>query len=480
MLKKLARTSERFEVYLYAIPFMLHVLMLNVHFLLGSLYKPNIIYTALNVLVAMAVFFWAAYTVLKLWMHEKPSRKYLMRLVPVLLFFTACYAIALARFGFYSGILMQAKPFILYASTAVLVGGLVGIKAGETDFFDKAEWFTLISIPVALNYVIMLFTNTSPYTNGGIGIADYMNLSYAYMPLLFTLVIQMARGKSGFLFIKGQRKAYLIRSVLIILIWMLILGCATRGTILCVLVFFVLLIAYLFFMRLYKAEHMKKLFLVFGIIVLQFITFTYVFTPEGLIRLERVNHFTESLKEGEVETARDAPGVKEYGLDKLVNNLSPTYAVDLEKAGIDYTTLDNAWIIGYTIKDRVTIYNLAWKEAVKRPFTGMGPFGFIAKYGNYPHNFVLELFTDLGFIIGSAVLLIIVLCFLKLVINCGKDSNMGFLLVFLCGYVGNLMISGTVWSQPSLLFGIAYSLCYIPARGAVPCLKLRNERSGCD
>jgi len=468
MKNRLTDASKKYQSFIYTIPFMLSVLMLNLHFLLGSMYKPNIIYTALNVLASFICFVWAAYSILKLWIDNSGFRRQLIRIVPVIIFFSACYLIAFARYGSYSGLLRQAKSCILFAPTAVLVGGLLGVSRQETDFFDKAEWFTVFSFPVAINYVTMLFTDTSPYTNGGIGIANYMHLSYAYMPLLFILAIQIVRGKTTFLWIEGQKRSNIIRMVLIVLIWMLILGCATRGTILCVLVFFVLLIFYAIYSVHINKASFKRLVLVFGIIVLQLVAFTYVFTPKGLARLERVNHFTESLKSGEVETAKDSPSVNEYGLDNLVNNLSPTYAVDLENAGVDYKTKDDAWIIGHTIKDRVTIYNLAWKEAVKKPLTGMGPFGFMAKYGNYPHNFILELFTDLGFIMGSAVLLVILVCFVKLFGYCKRDVNMGFMLVLLCGYLGYLMISGTVWNQPILLFGIAYSLCYAPSKKTKP------------
>ena len=176
MKNRLTDVTKKYQPFIYTTPFMLTVLMLNLHFMLGSLYNPNIIYTALNVLTAFICFIWAAYSVLRLWIDVGSYRRQLIRIIPVILFFTICYLIAFARYGLYSGLFRQAKAFILYAPTAILVGGLQGVGRKETDFFDNAEWFAVFSFPVALNYVTMLFTDTSPYTNGGIGIADYMHL----------------------------------------------------------------------------------------------------------------------------------------------------------------------------------------------------------------------------------------------------------------------------------------------------------------
>ena len=102
---------------------------------------------------------------------------------------------------------------------------------------------------------------------------------------------------------------------------------------------------------------------------------------------------------------------------------------------------------------------------MKSPLTGMGPFGFTEKYGSYPHNFILELLCELGLIIGGLALAFILYCFIKLLLNCRWDPAMGVILVFLCGYLVQLMVSGTVWAKPVVMFGIGYSLCCHPRFG---------------
>lgn len=463
---KFTKFASKYQPFLFSLPFVATAIMTNLNFLIGTLYAPNMLYTLINVTASAFILLWSCYTFLNLWKTNADTHKYLIKISLIALFFAACYCIAFLRYGFYSEMIRQAKGFILHGPSALIIGALLGIKKSESDFFDKAEYLSLATVLVMVNYVIMLYTNTSPFDSGGIGFLNYMHLSYAYMPILFILIIQIARGKTTFLFIKNKTKAAIVRLIFITAVWTLILGCATRGTILCVLVFMLLLGAYTAFSKLYKTTSLKTLVAAFVIIGLQFVTFTYIITPNGLNRLERVNKFTESIKEGDIETSQDAPFIKESGLDNPVNDLPLTYAVDLEKAGGPGED-ERVWLVGVTIKDRFSIYTLAWKEALKRPLTGMGPFGFTAKYGNYPHNVILELFSDLGFIAGGLVLLFIIILLIKLFILSFNDNLCSFMLIFLLGYVGYLMISGTVWNHPSLIFATGYSLCRTGVKRAV-------------
>lgn len=440
---KLGKLAKKNESYLYSLPFLLTAVMLNLQFFAGLMYQSNPIYTILNVLASAILYFWLAYIIIKMWIFDSGIRKYLICAVLVVLLFVICYGIAIIRFGLSPIIQKQLSSFVLFGPLALFVGAVVGLKQKETDFFSMGELFCYIAMPIAIHYVVLLVTNMSPYDNGGIGIVDYMQLSYAFMPMLFILTVQFIKGNSSIAIISSHKSINILRAVSILIYWLLILGSATRGAILGVLCFLIFLAVFM----LISKRKLKRLLVVGGAVVIVYILLTYVVTLPGMERLSRMEQLTSNFAEGELSSANDAAIVGEVNIDVVVQS-------------------DNAeqygFYIGKTIKNRTTIFTLAWKEALKAPLTGMGPFAFSQKYGSYPHNFVLELFCELGFVFGGLALCLILYAFVKLAIYCFKDFDTGLLLVFLCGYLVQLMVSGTVWARPVIMFGLGYGLCYLP------------------
>lgn len=167
---------------------------------------------------------------------------------------------------------------------------------------------------------------------------------------------------------------------------------------------------------------------------------------------KRLTATFENIANGKVQTST-VDSVVIDNLDEIVNSDDDIISFLESKS-----ESENEKIV--SPQDRITKYKLAIKEAMKAPITGMGPFGYYFKYSGYPHNFILEIFSELGFIIGGAAILFITFCVLKLLFKCKKHYEMGLLLVLFAGYFVNLMVSGTVWNMPVLMFGIGYSLCY--------------------
>lgn len=464
--------------YLCSLPFAFTAVMANLHLILGLIYTPNKLYTALNLAAAAVCIIWALWLAVRQWRRDKTSRLVLLRIVPVLAFFAVCYGIAFASFGFDDKIVDQAKNFLLFGPTALIIGVLISTGRRETDFFDAAERFSLAVIPVALSYCVMSLTNTNTFIHDGVGFIDYMTLAYAYLPFVFVLAVQAARGHAAFGGLISIRFANALRIALLLLYWFTVLCSATRGAILCVFAFFVVLIVY----QLIARHKVRTVLLLFAAVVVSFAFFTYAYTPPGMERLSRMADFTESLAEGQVVTWEDDPAVAE-----AANAVSQTPAAETSPNAHAETATETPTqtpaetsvlvlpddtaaqetpplIIGQTVNDRMTIYRLAWNEALAQPLTGMKPFGFTMKYGSYPHNFVLELICELGFPIGGLAVLFIAYCFIRLAVRIKKDYDMALMLVFLCGFVAAILISGTVWARIPIMFGIGYSLGYSPRR----------------
>ncbi len=461
VVNSVSKAARKYEGYLYPLSFAITAVMINLQFFLGLMYEPNPVFTALNVLAAAICSLWTLYLLIRVWLEDRHGRKYLVMTAAVLLLYVTGYIIALVNYGLDESIRKQLSTFVLYGPFALFAGALIGLKRKEADFFRFAEVFCYLSLPLSVHYVALLLTNMNPYDNGGIGIVHYMQLSYAFMPMLFFMTVMVVmrdatRTNTHFKWVNA------LRAFCIIIYWLLILGTATRGTILGVLLFYGLY----FVMLIVTKQRINRLVMVGSVVFTMFLLVTYAVDLPGLNRLTRMNELTSNLAEGELVSAEDAEAVQEVDLDTVVA------ADDAE---------DYGYVIGKTVKNRTTIFTLAWKEALKSPLTGMGPFGFTEKYGSYPHNFVLELLSELGLIIGGLALASILYCFIKLLLNCRRDPAMGIILVFLCGYLVQLMVSGTVWAKPVMMFGIGYSLCCRPRiRRRQPAEEDAAERSDGD
>ena len=437
-----SQAAQKYEGYLYPLSFAITAVMINLQFFLGLMYEPNPFFTVLNVLAAAICSLWTLYLLIRTWLADRYGRKHLVMAAAILLLYVTGYIIALVNYGLDYAIRKQLSTFVLYGPFALFAGALIGLKRKEADFFRFAEAFCYLSLPLAVHYVMLLLTNMNPYENGGIGIVHYMQLSYAYMPMVFFMTVRVVNENTS-LSPTPRKSVTALRVFCIIIFWLLILGTATRGTILGVLLFYVLYVVLL----IVNKQSIKRLVTVGSIVVAIFLLVTYAIDLPGLSRLTRMNELTSNLAEGELVSAEDSEAVQEVDLDIVV--------------GAD-DAADYGYVIGKTVKNRTTIFTLAWKEALKSPLTGMGPFGFTEKYGSYPHNFILELLCELGLIIGGLALAFILYCFIKLLLNCKWDPAMGVILVFLCGYMVQLMVSGTVWAKPVMMFGIGYSLCCHP------------------
>jgi O-antigen ligase len=89
----------------------------------------------------------------------------------------------------------------------------------------------------------------------------------------------------------------------------------------------------------------------------------------------------------------------------------------------------------------------------------MGSFAFQEKYnGYYPHNMLLEFISELGLIIGGGVILFIVWLFIRLLLRTKKDKETAYMFLYICAFIPMLMVSGTIWCSPMLMFALGFAL----------------------
>lgn len=99
---------------------------------------------------------------------------------------------------------------------------------------------------------------------------------------------------------------------------------------------------------------------------------------------------------------------------------------------------------------RNIIFDLCWQHISKQGFWGMGPFGnrtFIAPayYWGYPHNIVLELILDYGWMIAIVIMAAIVLATIRIFSKAKKEELMVFCILLACNM--KLFLSSTYWAE---------------------------------
>lgn len=109
------------------------------------------------------------------------------------------------------------------------------------------------------------------------------------------------------------------------------------------------------------------------------------------------------------------------------------------------------------IGDRVTLYRLALLETKAHPLRGLGAFGFHAKYGLYPHNFLLEAYADFGVVGGTILLVGILFLVVRLFATAKANPGTGRILLFLVAHLFMVLVSGSLYDMAMLQFGIGYA-----------------------
>ncbi len=199
-----------------------------------------------------------------------------------------------------------------------------------------------------------------------------------------------------------------------------LLMCATRGPILCYLVFVLVLI----FMEVEKHRKLYMLLLI-AVVVLGF-------SPIGITLLEAVM----------TRFSRAGFNVRIFEY-LLAGNIT-------DDNGRDYLTekvfelISNRPLIGNGLySDRLATSSLPW----------------LAGEGSYVHNIIYELWCDFGYVIGSLLIVIFVYLAMKAYRNTSKNMNLrGILLILLFSYVFKLLMSSSFLNEPG--FWICLGMCY--------------------
>lgn len=393
--------------------------------------------------------------------RKQISRPSWLLLEAVALFFTLSYAVGFFKFGLNSNWLHNAEQFIVFSVPAFFMGIYGALNKGEKSFFPYLESVSLFVFPFALIYANGSLFACLPWNYGrNLGILNYMTIAYALMPFLFAHMVCFADRRDIWTvpFIgRPIPRPQLVRSCIIALYWTTIICTVTRGTYVCVIVFSILLAA----AKLLQRSPAAKRTLILSLAIVGSLCFNlFVYSPLSDHAFERVNVFLDGLSEGALVTSYEDPSVLER-IDEMVAADGGKQIVNLPNPE-DPNAFEEDALGTLKIRDRGTLYKLAFQEFLKSPLFGMGPGGYTVKYGEYPHNVILELLCETGLFVTLLFMAVLFFAIVKLVVisfpQKRKNSEIQALLVFFLTFAVQANISGTIWACPALLCALGYAL----------------------
>ncbi len=284
-----------------------------------------------------------------------------------------------------------------------------------TDSYDFVKCMTAVAFINALYVFALYITGNFTYLRSTITTGDYYSMSMGYnslIPLFFMLHYTL------------DKDVMLIKRVIcllfsLIMLWMVIMS-GIRGALLCVVIF----------------VFMCLMFII-----------DYQFKTTARIGITAISLLLVYLC--------------------LNSSLLENIGLVLSKLGISSRSI-NALVDGAISNDNGR--DVLYKKAISL-ISEAGPWGFgfcSSRYffnGSYPHNILLELWIDLGYLGGTIVVIILILGTIKFLLEV-RDHNwrFAFVALFSCA-LGKLFVSQSFWTETffweTLSIGIVgYKYCH--------------------
>lgn len=420
---------------------------------------------------------------------KKESRRLLLLTATLPIAFGAFYLLAFLSLEHPAKFLVNiiTEGCCIVACCSALM--IVILDKREMDILRCARVYAVITSPIILYYCIRFYLPSANYYSNDLGVLSYMPLAYCCLMICIFLFLdaalfQCAQGRWG--------RAAWVDFFLFVLYSAAISLSGTRGTVLCLL-FFSLLLPFFFW------KEKKNLF--FSVAALcAILLFSTVLSPtQGRDRIKSAIKETVStiVKPVEPEKPVEPPEPTEpvepteppepekpsgiRGLlsaenidavaeiirkadpsisDNPLNHISETaYEIAplaLERGDIteaEYARLmDMAeYLIRSSWGGRLFLWTCAAREIQAAPLTGHGALYFQEQYETYPHNYFLEIATDFGLIAMCAVLALGLYTFLCLIRFCKKNLFLRAWLLYVISYLPRYMIGTSMYAASAFV-----------------------------
>lgn len=441
-----------------------------IFFYMGLCLRDNIGRETGFILVAILFAVGSGLSFLRLLADRILSPAKLLLLAAALLYFVVGYAVRYLRFGTAGNMLAYAARFVTLCIPPLFCGACAAAWKTERSYVERLERLTFLIVPGAVFYSFGALFQCNPFNYGAdLGIIDYMAVAYTIMPFLLAHVIRFADDEPFWLPVlkREAKRPRLVRGCLIALYWYAILASGTRGCYVCVTVF---CIALLISRRIHR-QPLRRTAVLSGLMIGLLLISVFVVRLPGLARASRMGIVIEGAAEGQIVTSNDNLGVFENDIEALAKLDGGKQIVNLEEQEED----QDDPMANLKVKNRGTLWKLALLEFKKSPLTGMGPGGYMIKYGMYPHNVPFELLCETGILGTIPMALLILYAVVQILKACRERRECRYLLLFFLAYALRACITSTLWECPALLCALGYGLALQPKAQSAPSLKGAEE-----
>ncbi len=399
----------------------------------GGIFLPDRVRSLVFVVTGVAYFCATGFFFIR--KRKEISLSWRSVVVPLLWIFF--YALALKHYGRISPLTESVKRYLVFGTTAYAWGVMIARMRLEDRLLHSLETISLLLVPAAMLYTLNVYLHAGEYFDLSFGPVTYMTVAYTLLPLFAAIVIRLEKVPAS--------TANVGKILLALFFWYVMLLTTTRGAIFGVLLFAVVLLVH----DLIRARENTLRMIAAGLVLALFAVVNLGGMEGSLEKNPRMSVVIESLEEGSFKTS-DRGALPEDELLALVRDPAPlTNPALLEK---------NLVVNGrINIGDRVTLYRLALLETKAHPLRGLGAFGFHAKYGLYPHNFLLEAYVDFGVVGGTILLVGILFLVVRLFATAKANPGTGRILLFLVAHLFMVLVSGSLYDMAMLQFGIGYA-----------------------
>ncbi|WP_276947705.1 O-antigen ligase family protein [Acetatifactor muris] len=319
------------------------------------------------------------------------------------------------------------------------------------------KWIGLVMIPFFSVCIITYFyAKITQIYIVDVGNISYLSIAYAaYLILIFCVAdiwIQTLK--------KEADKKITLDLLCIIVCSITIIASESRGVLLALIIWYFAMLLAIFIKKKVRKNLIFTMLLILVTIVASYSLLTIFNKSESQ---GRVAALVQEFKDKDIGTA-----INTEASDKIIGIMMESPGLDvfqkIENIDIDKNNENNVElneaIKGITngSSARVYLYRIAIEEAKRNWVGGMGPLGYQQKYGTYPHNLILEVLADFGYIIG--ILFMVSIFYLVVVVfRCAKyDVRALVLLVIAIGCVVRFMLSIDSYTEPLLIWIITYAI----------------------
>lgn len=366
--------------------------------------------------------------------HDYPERRRkIIALCCIPALWIIAFIVAMVRSGIQSQIAYTLGCFGIYCIPAFIFAISIAIERTEGLFIRCFKWYTLFIAPLMFFYIVrIIITPQFVYGLNNLGELDYLVIGYTLVPMLVFCILDL------FLY-KGKDNG--LKLICIFLLWIACIFTGAKGPLLCLLAFLVLFMVLLFI----RNQKDKIIFRLFAAMFSILLCFLFVYSPPSA-GIYRTSIFINGLVPKVIQFTASSEEDK-----RLQSMLADNKSI---QEVFNETIYGNGW-------ERMFIYKLAIKEGNNNPLTGLGPMGFTLKYGMYPHNALLELVADFGYIITCVFVFAVSVLIVFLYVSELKDVIIGCMLLYFLSCIPGEMLSGTVYSSIVVLFFLGYA-CALP------------------